>query len=415
MLEPRMLINKSPKPHLKSSLKPGLFNSEEWRHLSLLASVFMLRILGLMMAMPVLSRYAGSLAGSNPQKIGLILGAYGLMQALLQFPMGWLSDRWGRFPVLMWGMFALILGSVFSALAETANGLFLGRTIQGLSAIGGVMMASVADGTRPQVRAKAMGFLGFGLGMAFMFSICLGPLLSASYSIQTLFWLTAVLGIFNLILLACFYKERKIRDPEFKPAFGSSFVLDLTLIKFNLGACILHAGLILLFYKLEFLWRAHFDHDFSYAQGLALSVTLGLIGAVFLIQRQSTFSTKSWFFLVVAWMIAQAFIFGTKQKALFLVGLVIYFAVFSTLEAALPAAISRQSSLERRGANMGIHHSMLFLGVFFGSLFIGYAAKLEQGFFILSQVLGFFWLFVLKWPQALTTNKKEVIYHGKRR
>jgi MFS family permease len=43
------------------------------------------------------------MAGATPLMIGLALGAYGFTQALLQIPLGWLSDQIGRKPVILAG------------------------------------------------------------------------------------------------------------------------------------------------------------------------------------------------------------------------------------------------------------------------------------------------------------------------
>ena len=56
-----------------------------------LASLYCLRMLGLFMVLPLFAVYAQELAGATPASIGLALGAYGLTQAALQVPLGWLS------------------------------------------------------------------------------------------------------------------------------------------------------------------------------------------------------------------------------------------------------------------------------------------------------------------------------------
>ena len=62
-----------------------------------LASIFGLRLLGMFVILPVFAIYAEHLKGSdNLTLVGIALGAYGLTQAILQIPFGWLSDRIGR-------------------------------------------------------------------------------------------------------------------------------------------------------------------------------------------------------------------------------------------------------------------------------------------------------------------------------
>jgi MFS family permease len=54
--------------------------------------------------LPVLGIYAVDMPGATPEKLGLALGAYGLTQACLQLPLGWLSDRIGRLPIVIVGL-----------------------------------------------------------------------------------------------------------------------------------------------------------------------------------------------------------------------------------------------------------------------------------------------------------------------
>ncbi|MEK7302048.1 MAG: MFS transporter, partial [Pseudomonadota bacterium] len=59
-----------------------------------LASVYGLRMFGLFIILPVFAFYAEDLPGGNNYTlVGIALGAYGLTQAVLQIPFGWLSDR----------------------------------------------------------------------------------------------------------------------------------------------------------------------------------------------------------------------------------------------------------------------------------------------------------------------------------
>ena len=68
------------------------FTAVERRAVLGLASLYCLRMLGLFMVLPLFAVYAEALAGASAASIGLALGAYGLTQAVLQVPLGWLSD-----------------------------------------------------------------------------------------------------------------------------------------------------------------------------------------------------------------------------------------------------------------------------------------------------------------------------------
>ena len=140
-----------------------------------LASIYALRMLGLFMVLPVFAlearHYQG---GSNEMAIGLAIGMYGLVQACLQIPFGLAADRYGRKRVILLGLFLLALGSVVAALANSVQGLAIGRAIQG----GGAVSALLADQTRVQVRTKGMALIGASIGLMFALSLGIGPVLN---------------------------------------------------------------------------------------------------------------------------------------------------------------------------------------------------------------------------------------------
>ena len=94
------------------------FSALERRAVLGLASLYCLRMLGLVMVLPLFAGYAKELAGATPASIGLALGAYGLTQAALQVPLGWLSDQIGRTPVMVGGLSLLVIGSAVAAAAD---------------------------------------------------------------------------------------------------------------------------------------------------------------------------------------------------------------------------------------------------------------------------------------------------------
>ena len=87
-----------------------------------LAAIFALRMLGLFLVLPVFALEAAKYpGGDDPALVGLAMGIYGLVQALLQIPFGLAADRWGRKRVIYLGLGLLALGSVIGAMATSVN------------------------------------------------------------------------------------------------------------------------------------------------------------------------------------------------------------------------------------------------------------------------------------------------------
>src|SRR6195256_3446637 len=99
--------------------RPDRMSPEELRAALSLASIFGLRMLGMFVILPVFAIYAEHLkGGDNLTLVGIALGAYGLTQAILQIPFGWLSDRYGRKPVIYFGLAVFAFGSFVAAVAD---------------------------------------------------------------------------------------------------------------------------------------------------------------------------------------------------------------------------------------------------------------------------------------------------------
>src|SRR6478752_9305583 len=111
---------------------PEKMSAIERRATAGLAGIYGLRMFGMFIILPVFAFYAEQLpGGSNYTLIGIALGAYGLTQAILQIPFGWLSDRIGRKPVIYMGLILFAIGSFVAASATDIYWVIFGRIIQG--------------------------------------------------------------------------------------------------------------------------------------------------------------------------------------------------------------------------------------------------------------------------------------------
>ena len=131
-------------------------NRLEWRVTASLAAIYAVRMLGLFMILPVFTLYAESLPGYSVALAGLAIGIYGLSQAIFQIPLGVMSDKVGRKPVIIGGLMVFALGSAIAAMAHSLWLIVLGRAIQGLGAVAGPTMALTADLTREEKDRKSV-------------------------------------------------------------------------------------------------------------------------------------------------------------------------------------------------------------------------------------------------------------------
>jgi MFS family permease len=92
-----------------------------------LLSIFLIvlvDVLGLTIILPLLPFYAESL-GASPSTVGLLVSAYAICQLIAGPPLGQLSDRVGRRPVLLVSQIGTCIGFLILAFARTLCWCFL--------------------------------------------------------------------------------------------------------------------------------------------------------------------------------------------------------------------------------------------------------------------------------------------------
>ena len=162
------------------------------------------------MLFPVMSVYAGDYESATPFLIGMAIGIYGLTQALFQIPFGYLSDRFGRKPILLVGLLVFLLGSIMAANTSNIIIVVIGRAFQGGGAISAVLMAFLADSVSEENRAKANAFVGFQIGVAFMLSLLIGPIISSRVGLSGLFWVIAILSLIAMLIVLSLKQTKSI-------------------------------------------------------------------------------------------------------------------------------------------------------------------------------------------------------------
>ena len=146
--------------------------------LVLFVTLFMV-MLGVGIIIPNIAYRAAELDAS-PVEISFLFTLYSLMQFLFAPLWGHLSDRIGRKPILLAGLFGGGLGLLAFGMADRLPMLYAARALSGLmsSAALPTAMAYVADLTDDAHRGRGMGALGAAMGLGFIFGPGIGGALS---------------------------------------------------------------------------------------------------------------------------------------------------------------------------------------------------------------------------------------------
>ena len=376
-----------------------------------LAGIFGLRMFGLFLVLPVLAIQGATLDGATPALIGLAIGAYGLTQALFQLPLGFLSDRVGRRPVIAAGLVLFAVGSVVAALSDHVIGVIIGRALQGSGAVAAAILALAADLTAPDQRSKTMAAIGMSVGAAFLLAMVLGPALAGPVGLAGLFWLSALLGIGAVAALFTLVPAPPADAPRADGVALRSqlagVLRDPDLLRLDVGIFILHALLTAAFVAVPLLIRdtlglALAAHWQVYVPVLLLSVVV-LIPALIIAERWQ-WQQRVLAGAVVALAAAQLLLaLHGGGAVVLLAALWLWFSAFNVLEATLPALISRYAPGRAKGTAMGVYATAQFAGAFAGGVLGGVVHGLAgfEAVFILGGALALAWLGALRGMRAI--------------
>ncbi|HCY16223.1 MAG: Bcr/CflA family drug resistance efflux transporter [Curvibacter sp. GWA2_64_110] len=156
-------------------------------------------------ALPALTEGFGATLAQAQLTLTAMLLSFGLSQLVW----GPLSDRFGRRPILLWGLGAYVLASVASALAPSMELLIVARIVQGAAMGAGVMCARaiVRDLYRPVEGARMMSKGLTGLGVIACMSAPLGGLLSDWMNWRVALLVLTVFSVVTLAVVALRFEE----------------------------------------------------------------------------------------------------------------------------------------------------------------------------------------------------------------
>lgn len=342
-----------------------------------LAAIFALRMLGLFLILPVFAVHASGMPGGDDVAlVGMAIGAYGLTQAFLQIPFGAASDRFGRKPVIVFGLILFIVGSVVAALAHDVQTVLIGRVLQGAGAISAAVTALAADLTRDQHRTKVMAMIGSSIGLVFALSMVAAPLLYSVIGMSGLFWLTAALAAAAIATVLFVVPAA----PPVPRAIGrfAEVLGNGQLMRLNFGVFALHlmqtsmwvlvpAGLVAAGLPMAEHWKV-------YLPAVLLSFVV-MVPAVIMAEKKAAMK-QVFNAAIVLLLVVQAglYLAGSGMWPLACL-LTLFFVAFNVLEATQPSWISRVAPAHAKGTALGVYNTLQSIGLFLGGALGGWLVK----------------------------------------
>ena len=346
-----------------------------------LSLIIGLRFFGLFIVLPMLSIYAINMQGATAFLAGVVVGGYALTQAFFQVPFGLMSDNLGRKKTLLVGLIIFILGSIVSALATDIYTLLIGRLLQGAGAIGSVVSAMIADLVKEEERPKAMGVMGGTIALSFALAMIISPIIGGAYGIDMLFYITAILSFFAIIILFTIVpnppkivhsyseEESKMRD-VFK---------DKALVKMYITFLFHSSIMTMAFFIIPLVMTNSLDNGgFGWEkQELWKVYLIATIFGILAMGPSAVFGEKygkgkEIFLISISLIFISFLLMGfASSSTIFIIGVVLFFMGFNMFEPLLQSFVSKFAKVHQKGAALGVANTFAYIGIFLGGIIAG--------------------------------------------
>jgi len=203
------------------------------RNLVILFITLVIMMMGFGIIIPILPDLVVKFGGTGVEMGGL-MAIFSAMQFLFSPMWGGLSDRFGRKPILMLGVFGNAISMLALGLSTQLWMLFAARGLAGIlsSATLPTTMAYISDSTDEKSRGGGMGVIGAAMGLGMILGPGAGGMLSA-ISLQAPFYFAAGLSLLAMAAIWLFLPESlavekretsaKVQGPQLRAMWASLF------------------------------------------------------------------------------------------------------------------------------------------------------------------------------------------------
>jgi DHA1 family multidrug resistance protein-like MFS transporter len=309
------------------------------------------------------------------------MAIFSAMQFLFSPMWGGLSDRFGRKPILMLGVFGNAISMLALGLSTQLWMLFAARGLAGIlsSATLPTAMAYISDSTDEKSRGGGMGVIGAAMGLGMVLGPGAGGLLSA-ISLQAPFYFAAALSLVAMAAIWRFLPESlasekretslKLQGPQLKAMWESLFgpLAFLFIAAFMISFAMTNfEGIYAYYAKERYGYEPH-----------TIGIILTAIGVVSVIAQGALTGIATRKFgeanVIKASLIASVAGFLVMLLANDLITVILTSSLFVLANAMLRPAVSSlisQRTTQGQGIAMGLNNAYMSLGRVIGPLWAG--------------------------------------------
>jgi MFS transporter, DHA1 family, multidrug resistance protein len=344
--------------------------------------VMVVAMLGFGMIIPILPFYIEHM-GAGGLELGLLMAIFSVMQLVCAPVWGTISDRVGRKPVLLTGVFGSALSLVLFGLSTELWMLFAARALSGVlsSAMLPTAMAYIGDSTSQRDRGSGMGVMGAAMGLGMVIGPGMGGWL-AGFSLALPFFVGAALTLAAMVPIQLFLPESLPQREAGRPAGQTRWVGPRALVNSlsgPLGVLMLMAFLVnfgLTAFQGVFGLFALERFSYGPQQVGTVLMLFGVVSAVvqgvlagWLIRRWGEVALLRGSLLVSAVGYVGMLLAFDYLSVLLTTG---FFALGTSLLLPIVASLTSRRAVLGQGATMGLSNSFMSLGRTIGPLLAGF-------------------------------------------
>ena len=198
------------------------------KNIGILLFTLVIVMMGFGLVIPIFPFYIEEF-GASGSALGFLMAIFALMQFIFSPIWGVLSDRFGRKPIILIGVFGYAISMLLFGLATKLWMLFFARALAGIlsSATMPTAMAFIGDSTDEENRGGGMGMMGAAMGVGMVIGPGIGGWL-AEDSLSLPFFIAAGLSLLALIFVYLLLPEslsKENRSESSKINMASEFKL----------------------------------------------------------------------------------------------------------------------------------------------------------------------------------------------
>jgi MFS family permease len=143
-------------------------------------------------------------AGLNLAQVGLLAAIYPATWSVVQIATGALSDRTGRKPLIVWGMWIQAAGIALVTVASAFAGFVVAAVLlgAGTAMVYPTLLAAIGDVAHPSWRASAVGVYRLWRDLGYAIGALLAGLIADAFGLQAAMWFIAALTFASGIVSA---------------------------------------------------------------------------------------------------------------------------------------------------------------------------------------------------------------------